>query len=252
MIPCGRVSLSNLTQTLEELREWLLHTLGISVSVSNLCGRLRKLGPDTQKKVTRGGRARPCRHRRSQAGLERAEAEARSQAAGFPGRDLDQDQHDQVAWPGATGPATDRQSALWTLEDEHIPGRFATRPVVAPLVLDGAINGCAFLAYVEQFLAPTLHPGDIVIADNLSSHKVSGVRDAIEARGAQPLVPASLLARPQPDRTSLRKAKSPATAKPPHAPEKPFWRRIGAIVQTFKPTECANFPRKPPGYTQSA
>src|ERR1700677_2494146 len=53
--------------------------------------------------------------------------------------------------------------------------------MVAPLMLDGAINGDAFLAYVEQFLAPTLSPGDIVVADNLASHKVTGVRQAIEA-----------------------------------------------------------------------
>jgi transposase len=51
-------------------------------------------------------------------------------------------------------------------------------------VLDGAINGAAFLAYTEQFMASTLAPGDIVVLDNLSSHKVSGVREAIEARGA--------------------------------------------------------------------
>ena len=56
--------------------------------------------------------------------------------------------------------------------------------LVAPLVLDGAVNGPAFLAYVEQFLAPTLRPGDIVVADNLGSHKVTGVQAAIEARGA--------------------------------------------------------------------
>ncbi len=56
--------------------------------------------------------------------------------------------------------------------------------LVAPLVLDGAINGVAFLAYVEQMLCPTLQPGDIVICDNLPSHKVAGVREAIAARGA--------------------------------------------------------------------
>jgi transposase len=56
--------------------------------------------------------------------------------------------------------------------------------MVAPLVLNGAINGDAFRAYVEQFLAPTLTVGDIVIADNLASHKVAGVRQAIEQRGA--------------------------------------------------------------------
>jgi transposase len=55
---------------------------------------------------------------------------------------------------------------------------------IAPLVLDGAINGRAFRAYVEQMLAPTLGTGDIVIMDNLGSHKVEGVREAIEATGA--------------------------------------------------------------------
>ena len=56
--------------------------------------------------------------------------------------------------------------------------------IVAPLVLDGAINGESFRAYIEQFLAPTLSPGDVVIADNPGSHKVAGVREAIEERGA--------------------------------------------------------------------
>ena len=58
-----------------------------------------------------------------------------------------------------------------------------TSGLVAPLVLDGTINGEVFFTYVEQFLAPTLKPGDIVVLDNLSSHKVSGVRE-IECAGA--------------------------------------------------------------------
>lgn len=56
--------------------------------------------------------------------------------------------------------------------------------IVAPCVLDGPIDGDSFRAWVEQFLAPTLRPGDIVVMDNLSSHKVDGVRQAIEASGA--------------------------------------------------------------------
>lgn len=56
--------------------------------------------------------------------------------------------------------------------------------ITAPCIIDGAINGETFRAYVEQFLAPTLAPGDIVIMDNLGSHKVAGVRQAIEAAGA--------------------------------------------------------------------
>lgn len=56
--------------------------------------------------------------------------------------------------------------------------------MTAPMVLDGAMNGEAFLAYVEQVLVPTLRPGDIVVMDNLPAHKPVGVRTAIEAAGA--------------------------------------------------------------------
>ena len=65
--------------------------------------------------------------------------------------------------------------------------------LVAPLVLDGAIDGPAFLAWVEQALAPALHPGDTVVADNLGSHKVAGVREAIEARGRGVAAPPAAL-----------------------------------------------------------
>ena len=57
--------------------------------------------------------------------------------------------------------------------------------IVAPLMLDGPINGEAFLAWTEQFLAPELRPGDIVVADRLGSHKGMATRQAIEARGAE-------------------------------------------------------------------
>jgi transposase len=56
--------------------------------------------------------------------------------------------------------------------------------ITAPLVLDGPMTGSIFRAYAEQFLAPTLEPGDVVVMDNLSAHKVEGVRQAIENAGA--------------------------------------------------------------------
>ena len=56
--------------------------------------------------------------------------------------------------------------------------------IVAPLVLNGPMTGAAFRAYVEQFLAPALEPGDVVMLDNLAAHKVDGVRQAIAAAGA--------------------------------------------------------------------
>jgi DDE superfamily endonuclease len=57
--------------------------------------------------------------------------------------------------------------------------------LTAPMVLDGPMNGAAFLAYVEQVLVPTLRPGDLVIMDNLPAHKRRGVRAMIEAVGAR-------------------------------------------------------------------
>ena len=64
-------------------------------------------------------------------------------------------------------------------------GALRTDGLVAPGVFEGAINGRSFLAYIRQVLVPVLRPDDIVIMDNLGSHKVSGVRQAIEAAGAQ-------------------------------------------------------------------
>ena len=61
--------------------------------------------------------------------------------------------------------------------------------IVAPYIIDGAVNGELFRAYVEQVLAPTLTAQDIVIMDNLRCHKVAGVREAIQAKGASVLSP---------------------------------------------------------------
>jgi transposase len=60
-----------------------------------------------------------------------------------------------------------------------------TTGITAPYVLDGALNGDIFRAYVEQSLAPTLSPGDIVVMDNLACHKVAGIQQAIESRDAR-------------------------------------------------------------------
>lgn len=64
-------------------------------------------------------------------------------------------------------------------------GALRLEGMTAPMVLDGAMHGAAFLAYVEQVLVPTLKPGNIVIMDNLPAHKPVTVRQAIEATGAE-------------------------------------------------------------------
>jgi transposase len=112
--------------------------------------------------------------------------------------------------------------------------------MVAPLVLDGAINGAAFLAYVEQFLAPTLAVGDIVIADNLASHKVSGVRDAIEARGASLWFLPPYSPDLNPIEQALAKLKQLIRSAAPRT-RQTLWNTIGAATARFTPVECRNF-----------
>jgi hypothetical protein len=85
--------------------------------------------------------------------------------------------------------------------------------LIAPGVFDGAINGAMFLAYVEQVLAPTLTAGDTVIMDNLGSHKVAGVREAIEAAGATLMYLPTYSPGSEPDRTGVCQAQG-ATACP--------------------------------------
>ncbi len=112
--------------------------------------------------------------------------------------------------------------------------------IVAPLVLDGAINGRSFRAYVEQFLAPTLQPGDVVIADNLGSHKVAGVREAIEARGASLLFLPPYSPDLNPIEQVFAKLKALLRKAEPRTREA-LWRTIGATLGRFAPHECARY-----------
>ena len=112
--------------------------------------------------------------------------------------------------------------------------------MVAPMVLDGPINGVSFQAYIDQVLVPELRPGDIVIMDNLGSHKGAGVRAAIEATGA------SLLYLPpySPDFNPIENAFSKLKALLRKAAERTvdgLWNTIGALLPAFTPQECANF-----------
>ena len=122
--------------------------------------------------------------------------------------------------------------------------------VVAPLMLDGAINGDAFLAYVEQFLAPTLSPGDIVVADNLASHKVTGVRQAIEACDASLWFLPAYSPDLNPIGQGFAKIKARLRKAEPRSREA-LWNQTGRIVQDFTPNECANFLAHA-GYVHSA
>jgi transposase len=112
--------------------------------------------------------------------------------------------------------------------------------ITAPCVIDGPINGESFHAYVEQILLPTLKPGDIVVMDNLGSHKGRETRATIRSVGARLL----FLPPYSPDlnpieqvfakmKTLLRKAEERTVEA--------VWRRIGTQLGNFTPSECANY-----------
>jgi transposase len=114
--------------------------------------------------------------------------------------------------------------------------------ITAPCVVDGPINAELFRAWVEQFLVPRLRQGDVVVLDNLGSHKGVAVRRAIRAAGAHLL----FLPPYSPDlnpiemafaklKTLLRKANERSIAA--------VWNRIGSLLDQFNPAECASYIR---------
>ena len=112
--------------------------------------------------------------------------------------------------------------------------------VTAPCVVDGPINGATFLAYVEQVLVPTLHPGDIVIMDNLGSHKGAAVRRAIRGAGAKLF----FLPPYSPDLNPIEQVFAKLKTLLRKADERTVeatWKRIGELLDAFSPQECANY-----------
>jgi transposase len=112
--------------------------------------------------------------------------------------------------------------------------------LTAPLVIDGAVNGDLFVAYVRQVLVPTLRPGDIVVMDNLASHKRAGVRQAIEAAGGvlRYLPPYS------PDLNPIELAFAKLKALLRKAGKRnveELWTFLGQALDAFTPQECQNY-----------
>ena len=112
--------------------------------------------------------------------------------------------------------------------------------IVAPFVLDGSINRDAFETYVAQVLVPELRAGDIVVMDNLSSHKGPRVSKLVEAAGARLLyLPAY-----SPDFNPIENAFAKLKALLRKAAERTIeglWTTIGRLVDVFTPSECANY-----------
>src|SRR6266852_5987032 len=114
--------------------------------------------------------------------------------------------------------------------------------VTAPFVIDRPMNGPIFRTYLERCLIPTLTPGDIVIMDNLSAHKVAGVREALEAAGAKLVY----LPPYSPDLNPIEQLFAKLKALLRKAAERSIealWTTIGRLLDAFSPEECANYLR---------
>ncbi len=119
-------------------------------------------------------------------------------------------------------------------------GALRAEGFVAPLTVEGAINGPPFRAWVEQHLAPTLRPGDIVVMDTLSSHKGAGVREAIESAGAE----LRYLPPYSPDLNPIELAFSKLKKLLRDGAERTvdkLWELCGRILDQFREHECRNY-----------
>lgn len=129
-------------------------------------------------------------------------------------------------------------------------GAITTRGFIAPMVVDGAVNGSVFRAYVEQVLVPELRRGDVVVLDNLGSHTLASVRAAIEGAGCRLL----FLPPYSPDLNPIEEAFSKLKRLLRKAEERTvdgLWAAIGRLLDQFTRCECRNYFRHC-GYSRAA
>ena len=129
-------------------------------------------------------------------------------------------------------------SGRW--ETTTFVGALRSTGFVAPLTIDGPVNGNIFLAWIEQHLVPTLQPGDLVVMDNLSSHKVKGVKQAIESAGAE----VRYLPPYSPDLNPIELAFSKLKKLLRDGAERTvdrLWKLCGKLLDQFTQQECLNY-----------
>ncbi|MGD9510578.1 MAG: IS630 family transposase [Geminicoccaceae bacterium] len=226
--------------TLDELRAWLLATHGVGASLGLMHKTLARLGLTPEKKSLRA----------EEQGRPELAAQRALWRAG-----QDQLNPQRLVFVDETGAATNMarrygRGPRGRRVDGPVPhghwksttfvGGLTTRGLVAPYVTDGAMNGTIFKAWVEQMLAPTLRPGDIVIMDNLPAHKVAGIQKAITDRGAE----LRYLPPYSPDLNPIEQAFAKLKALLRKAAERTvqgLWNLIGQLLELFPPAECANY-----------
>ncbi len=110
----------------------------------------------------------------------------------------------------------------------------------APWAFDGPVNGSIFRTYVERVLVPTLRPGDVVVMDNLGSHKSQAVRQALRSAGAHLLFLPPYSPDLNPIDQAFAKLKHWMRTAAPRSRDT-LWRSVGTILKRFTPDECANY-----------
>jgi transposase len=201
---------------------------------------LRRFGPEREKKVARA------------AEQDRPDVRARRDAwrAAAPGLDPERLKFVDETWAATNlarkyGRAPVGERLVCPVPFGHwqtttFVAALGVIGMTAPLVIDGAMTGDLFEAYVGQVLAPTLRPGDVVVLDNLSCHKRAGARRAIEAAGCTVL----FLPPYSPDLNPIELAFAKLKAllrKAGKRTRDALWDFLGQALDAFGPQECANY-----------
>jgi transposase len=172
--------------------------------------------------------------------MEGPSGPARGLATGVHRRDLGEDQYGAPARLGEKGTTAEGLYAPRPLEDLTFIAALRCDRIDAPWVIDGPINGETFLLYIEKILAPTLSPGDVVVLDNLGSHKGKAARAIVRAKGAHLIFLPPYSPDLNPIEQVFAKLKHLVRKAQPRDVET-TWRKVGQLLDLFSPAECANY-----------
>src|ERR1700675_3390623 len=162
--------------------------------------------------------------------MEAPSGPGRALAACVHRRDLGEDQHGAPAGLGDGGRRLKAYAPHGHWKTLTFIAALRHDRIDAPWVIDGPINGETFLLYIEKILAPTLSPGDVVVLDNLGSHKGKAARAIVRAKGAHLI----FLPAYSPDLKQLVRKAQPRKVET-------TWRKVGQLIGLFSPAECANY-----------
>lgn len=155
---------------------------------------------------------------------------------------MGQDQHGALARLGGRGQRLIGRAPFGHWSTMTFIGALRHDGIVAPWVIEGPINGESFRTYVEHVLVPELRVGDIVVMDNLGSHKAPAIRQAIRAAGAKLFYLPAYSPDLNPIEQVIAKLKH-LLRKAAQRTKEAVWRRIGSILDHFTAQECENYIR---------